>query len=509
EWIATLRRDDPVAVTGGAFRFGHAAGEALAFAVEADGMLSEARGFAPGEVPARIVVQLAEAGGVRGTLRGGSRTAYDTSVLLWPVSEAKPAIEHNGHHPGPGAPYGTTRAALVKPDGSFAFERVAPGDYQATLSRTSTRRPVESSGVPIIDTGADLREVVAVTVTPGGQAEIELNEPPQGVLRGRVFLRGVKAVGVVVAATRPPSDSKKEQALDGLFGERDWDMDLRYEHASGQLTDTDGSFRMLFRDAGAIELRLRHPEGHATSTPVVVVLPQPGDDVEVVRDLHVDTGEIRGRVPAAFFADKDRKKYRVTLFRSNKAGADPFFFEGDYSMPVSWNCQHVEAPVDGAFRFAFLPPGPYVVRVHSSGLRGKLVWQQAIDVQSDVVDLGVLEQPIRVQATVRWRWQGSKPKRAVRGAWLWQELGGDPKGMWQQTASAIEGAIPLRLKPGRYTLVPFFEPKYRGMSGMSNGLSGPVAAAAVAFEVHADGGLAPEVLTFVPVADDGGESGGK
>ncbi|MCA8977728.1 MAG: carboxypeptidase regulatory-like domain-containing protein [Planctomycetes bacterium] len=499
-------RKDTLTVRDGEVTFGNPAQEALAFVVSADGYLPAAMSFPAGALPSHTVVQMTRAGSLRGAVGGGDRVACGAAFVFWPADQATPQdtavpaiAQLEAEDPlGP-------RRAMVAADGSFAAANVAPGPYRGVLSRINSRTAAEPTGCAIVDAGGDPRSAVEFTVIAGQCTQIVVGEPALGVLRGRVLVNGQPTAGIVIAAARPAAAADTRHSLHGWFDKGDWDNEITYRFAPGQLTDDDGSFRLLYRDAGPIELRLRHPDGHATSTPIVVELPPPGP--EVVRDLQLPIGGIRGRFPIGSVPEADRQHYRITLFPLRKATDDPFYSAGDFSSPIAWDCAHHEGMQDGAFEFGYLSAGTWLVRAHTATFGGALLWQRAVDVERDVVELGDIEVRAPVAATVRFAWaDGKAPEGGVRGIWLWRAHGGDERAIWVATVAAADGAAQCAaIEPGDYTMQPFGGGDDYGWGNLLGGISGPPVAAPVQIRIATDGAVAPAVVTFVPLPAENGK----
>ena len=479
----------PLPADDGTATVGHAPVDPLGFVVRATGYLDQGRLFAAGEVPDEVEVVLDQAGGVRGIVHGDAPTGCFRSVQLWPAEHAQP-------------PKKGTLSMPVDASGAFSAKNVAPGSYRAALYRLGNghaSKDSQAGNTPLIDDGVDLREIVAVRVLAGETTEFELQGRSLGVLRGRVLMRGAPLAGATVVAARPkPAEKTSDDRLVSWHGANDWDDQLLLGWASGQFTDEHGAFRMLYRDAGPVELRVRHPQAHATSAPLLVQLPPPGDDV--VRDLVPPIGEIRGRFAIEELAEKERGRLQITLFPLRRAGRDAFSSFGDRSLPVASNCASVEGSTDGSFAFRFLPRGTWVVRAHESwGTRN--YWQQVVQVNGDRIELGDVNKTEGVGATLRWRWlDNGLPAGKVTAAWLWQEHAGEPRAIWVATLPAKNGVIACPgIAPGRYTVVPLEAYDYGGMLVGRSGINGQAVAEATSVEVRADGSTQPATLLFAPL----------
>jgi len=146
----------------------------------------------------------------------------------------------------------------------------------------------------------------------------------------------------------------------------------------------------LYRDAGPVELFVRHDNAATTSPPVTIDLPPPGEDV--VRDVEVPAGEIRGRYPIELLDERERESFAVTLYPMQMTLHDPYF-SMDYCCSLYSLCASVEKAKDGRFAFSHLGPGKWLVRIRVATKSGPLLaWQKVLDVQGDVVDVGELSQ---------------------------------------------------------------------------------------------------------------------
>lgn len=462
--------------------------DGLMCVVRAPGFGDVARALGPRRITDRIVVTMSAVGSLRGMIADREHSGYARFVEVWPAGEvfldkSEPWTEMHGLE--------------VDEQGEFFDRKVPPGAYQAAIRRVGFRTARKKSrGVPLIDGGTDLDGVVEFSVVAGKQTRIELPEPRLGVLRGKVLLRGAPMPGAAIVATRvgwEPDDLAK------LIGTGDWDEEWVWREANGQLTDKSGSFRMLYRKAGPVELRVRHPEGHATGEPFTIVLPSPGDR-DVVRDVHVAVGEIRGRLPVELIAESS--DLRVVLFPMRLAAEDACRDPGSFTMPLSYHRVSIELPASGAFRFRYLPAGSYVLRAQSGELADRCVWQRIVTVFDDVVDLGAIESPPRVDARVAFRW--TRPpelgeRLRVNACWLWQSHDADPQAVWVATLPVgKEFVICTAVAPGRYTAVLGFVAsdilRESGWPGPAR-LSKPVT-----IEIRSDGSVLPNPAVFFPRA---------
>lgn len=476
----------------------------LALGVRCRGFLPDIRVFAVGEVPAEVRVVLQRAGSVRGVVHGGSSTEYTRVVALWSLANddamralatpEPPDAQRNEWHP---------LTATVDAQGRFVLAGLRPGAWRAAVQRSGRasvgKRPDEQVGaVPLLDEGSDLRAVVEFTVVAREETAIALTEPPLGTLRGRVLLRGVPCADVQVLAVRP---GQRHGYYLGPPSALDWDRKLIREWAAGQATGADGMFTIRYREAGPVELRIRHTNGAATSPPTVLVLPSPGTG-DAACTLQLPGGAIRGRFPIEQLPPKERSFVTVVLYPMHKAKSDPVYHH-DHGWPLARDCAHVELGADGRFAFDFLPTGEWLVRVHASVWEADTPpWQRVIHVAGEVVDLGDLATPPIVTASVQWRWPTADAlERRVYGVWLYSGHGSDPAAVWRGTfAAKDQGSTTLNTAPGRYTILPFGNAGEAMNFGYGLGyLTGMPLAEPFPIEVHADGTVTPSELTFVPL----------
>lgn len=466
----------------------------MAFVVRAKGYLPVVRAFTAAGAPDRIDIVLRRAGTVRGVVRGGSAVAYARTVSMWRVEDdarmrAPPPKEASEDRFEP-------LSCAVDAAGAFAADSIAPGAYRAAVSRwgtsyTGKRADEQVDAVPLVDQGVDLRAVVDLAVVGGAETYVELDEPPLGTLRGRVLLAGQPFAGAKIVASRPgwkPRPSLAKHA--------DWDDDLHLSWVAGQHTTADGRFLFHYRDAGDVELRVRHPGGASTSTPTLVSLPPPG--APVLCDVLMPAGGIRGRYPIDALGGRKRELVEVVLFPMHKAGLDPEV-SIDWNPGIAWGCARMDLPADGVFTFPFLPAGDWLVRIYegglsfgNSGFRGRIHWQRVIAVREDVVELGDLVLPHLVPATFEWQWAQGGTRRQVDGVGLFQAHGGNATAVWvhrfalheQDLAWAGIRARTANVPPGDYVLAPMSFRYRRGYG--------------IAVKVAADGTVTPSVVIFPP-----------
>lgn len=454
----------------------------VAFVARAKGWLPQGRMFAAAAVPGQVDVVLERAGSLLGRVRGGDGVAVARSVRL-------ARRDREPDDPGEGL------RLEVDADGSFEAPTLVPGPYRVQLVLGNRGvvggRPDEQVGaVPMIDGGSDPRVTAEVEVRAGAEVQVELTAAPFGELRGVVRQRGAKVAGAIVLAVRPGYQSGP------WFGRQttDWDDDLTYGSVPGQRTAADGAFRFLYREAGAVELRVRGANGAATSPPTTVHLPPPGEGAHCT--LELPCGVIRGQVPIEAIPAADRGFYQIVLFPLHKVADDPMY-SGDWSLPITTNCAKAEHPADGRFAFEHVPAGPWLLRVlpfHWHGNREYL--HRVVDVHDDVVDLGVLSLPTPVAAKLSWNWRTAPTLPGeVGGGWIRQRVGTAREPAWVSTSVAEQGTIPLLLPPGDYEFTAL--ELWHG-----NGLQAPTGqplAEPAPFTLRADGRIEPATLQLTPL----------
>lgn len=488
----------PVDMPGGELQLGVPKGEAIAFVVDAPWHLSVAKAVMPDEIPERIDITLVRCGRLEGVVRGGLRGAYSTSAAVFAADATI----------GEGSPEQRPFAnARVGDDGRFVLEKLLPGSYRVVLTRYGTANiQAESMGTPLLDSSHVIESEVPALIRAGEVTNVVLVEPKLGRLVGRVLVRGVPQPDAVIVASRPvvtgqephsqveatniwPSDRSRH---------KDWDDELELEWTAGQHTSTNGAFTILYKDAGPVEIRVRHAKGHATSHAIRIELPAPGKDV--VRDVEIPVGQIRGRFPIERLEAKLRDRFDVTLFPANKVHHDPFF-SGPNISAVSMSCVTIRKPKDGAFAFRFLRSGTWLVRVHRSSWSTEVYWQQAVTVHNDVVDIGDVSLAPRVAITLPWKWRG-KPAGKVRGVWLRSVQSDGSPSIWVATYRVSGDALAREVQPGIYEVVPFGVPGSFGRVRSRDLPAGPsiggdAFAEPVRIVVGVDGSVEPSEVVFV------------
>lgn len=477
-----------VPVDGGCARVPVAPDEPLALGVRSRGFLPLVRVFTAGEAPQELTIELQRGGVVRGVVRGGNGAACRHQLSIWPA-EQDAAVR---------ARKAQALSLPLDAQGRFASEALPPGEYRAAVYRYGFahiyNRPDQQVGaVPLVDEGEDLRAVVPFTLVAGATTDLELDEPKLGMLRGRVLLSGRPCAGAWVVAARPGLE--QSSILRGGAEPVDWNSDIDLQLAAGQRSAADGSFTFLYRDAGPLEVRVRHADGAATMPPVVVDLPPPGDDVYC--SLELALGGIRGRFVRRATADPRPGRAEAVLFPLDKAAGDPFL-QSDWSTSLAWTCKRCELDVDGGFAFAHVPDGEWLVRI-TNGFDRTFV-QRLVTVRDNEVDLGELQPVALVTGKLAWRWPASTPPQRVFGVWLYEERAGKPA-LWGGTCAAGErGAEACAVAPGRYLAVVFgargedSEWYQYGTYGRPTGepLSKPFA-----IEIQSDGSTVPASVELV------------
>tara|TARA_R110002096_G_scaffold14158_9_gene49408 strand:+ start:1521 stop:4505 length:2985 start_codon:yes stop_codon:yes gene_type:complete len=514
----------PVPVASGTIELGVPVGEGVAFYVEAPGYLRAAAAASAAALPERMDVVMARAGSVRGIVHGGMRQAYGARVSITALDAHGEEIVR-AKPDGSGSVRSEVAWASVQRDGGFAIGKIAPGSYRAQVARGNTKSvALESTGISLIDEGHDARATTDFVVQAGHETNLELTEPLLGRLIGRVLLRGSPVAGAMIVATRAAEkeETAPEQVRFGSFLSRDdWDNELVLGDVAGQRSGKDGAFEFLYRDAGPVEVRVRHVDGLVTSSPFIVNLPAPGRDV--VRDFELPAGEIRGRYDFESLDKQQRKTFTVTLFPANKTLHDPFF-HSHHGGSLAWGCPKVEKSPDGSFRFGYLRPGQWLARAYHSG--DVLLWQKLLDVHNDVVDVGDLPVIAPVAADVKWSFAESNPGR-VRGVWLRDPQAAAP--IWAGTfaavsdsaasgstasgsadadpagrGSAVAGHAICKVIPGKYLITAFGGPPAEAADevlydNFRIGLTGEELCKPVPIEIRSDGSVLPNPVRFSPL----------
>lgn len=516
--ILQAARDNTYAAANGVVVVPRDAAMPFACAAQLPGHLAAYRVLAAGEAPEQIVLELRRGGTLSGVVHGGDVAAHSRSVELWRVAD-EPAIEaaRSDKQPSWDRTVPWPRSAKVDASGRFVVEGLEPGAWRIAQSRGNLAKsrssgsdpPQPVGAVPLIDDGQDRRQIVDFTITPGATTEVELQEPPLGMLRGRVLLRGAPCADVRVFAVRPDWQAfSMHQQLTGERVPADWDDELTRSWTASTLVDADGAFAFHYRDAGPVELRVRHERGAATQPPLVVELPPPGADV--VRDLTFAVGAIRGRFALEQLEPRDRKFVSVVLYPPHKATVDPSY-STDWRPAVSWSCSKVEFDEqhDGAFAFDYLPDGDWLVRVQQYAFAcdpGPL-WQRLVTIENGaVVELDDISPTPRVTATLSWRWLEDRAPGSVYGVWL-HHAASTPTPQWCGTFPIQGRRAAITAPPGRYTVVPFGFPGGRpddyfdgGRMGGITGITGSALAEPAEIEVHAAGSITPAEVVFTPLS---------
>jgi hypothetical protein len=285
----------------------------------------------------------------------------------------------------------------------------------------------------------------------------------------------------------------EEPILGVLDDSADWDESHVWQRALSQQTVDDGSFQLLYAKAGPVELRVRHPDGHATSEPLVVTLPPPGSS-DVVCDLVVPTGKVWGRVELE--ARHGRvPPVTIALYPMRRVAEDPTFRGG--SFPLLTACAAVRFTPTGEFAFHYLPAGEWLLRAHSAG-RSEVLWQRVVNVSDGLVDLGTIAPVPPVSVALAYGRDlgiAAKQDRPTNFAFrLFQPHDGNPTALWAATLHGLYGSANCaKVLPGSYNLVPF-EYTTSGEHLMATPFAKPVP-----IEIRSDGSVLPNPVRFSPL----------
>ena len=465
--------------------------EPFALGVRSEGFLPEVRSFAAGAAPPELTIVLSRGGAVRGVLRGGSSVAHLRHIAIW-------ASEQEAMDP---ARRTEARQLAIDAQGRFASGTLPPGDYRAAVhrygrARIGHRGHEQLGAVPLVDEDEDMRSVVPFAVVGGATTTIELTDPPLGTLRGYVRQAGRAVAGAWVVAARPGARLFEHVAGGGQA--IDWNDATDLQYVAGQRSGADGSFVFLYRDAGPLELRVRHADGAGTMPPVLVDLPPPGQDV--FRDLELALGGVRGRFVAAATGGSGARAAAAVLFPIDRAAADPFFTT-DWQASVAFTCTRCELGADGGFVFAHVPNGEWVVRI-GDGFHSSYT-HRVVVVDGSEVDLGELRTAARGDTKLAWHWRPGTSARQIQGLWLYEERNGRPA-IWVGTFDAHGAGAACALAAGNYLGVVFGrlgaeeQFVFRGTFGEPTGsaLSEPFVV-----EVRGDGTTVPAQIELLPAVE--------
>ncbi len=412
--------------------------------------------------PVRITLQ--RGGIIHGTLSdAGDRKRWSLAVRVWPVGLTDKARTN------------AAVAAQVDAQGKFRSQALAPGNYAVGIYRynmTWQRDPAYrlQDVTALLGAGIDGRDAVTVSIGPGDETEVELKSPAVGWIRGRVFLGGQPQADVVVFATDRDSTSPFEgTSLD------DVDAHAFLPYAT---TDAEGRFAFAYATPGSWLLRARHPDAAYPTAPIEVRPLEPA--LELTEDIHLSAAEVRGSCDQDWVPADSRKWFKAYLFRLDEAADNPFCMP-HHGLAQTSGMRVEPVGKTGSFRFRNLPEGRWVLRLKGRG--NTILYQAVVETTANlVVDLGQVQRPIRVAATV-----ACNSKKAVTIT-IRRIVKGAEKGVFECSTAVAKGQAYLgTLIPGKYTLEAFSAAQFGWGQGES--LARPVT-----IEVSADGSVKPATV---------------
>jgi uncharacterized protein (DUF2141 family) len=273
-------------------------------------------------------------------------TARVEGTVTWPGGEAPPgavvSLMATEQVAFPGAPFDGYRSSGIRPDGTFAFSDVAPGQY-ALFARArgadaaSTAQVMWASTDVLVDgddvAGLNLMLAPGLTVTGQLRFESTTLRPPADLKTVRVTLLPVQTGSVAtLSPTTTSADAKGRFTLAGVTPGR-YRMAVSFP---GLGTPRGWAVRSaLFGDIDALDTPL-------TVTPATIATTALVTFTDRIARL---TGTLQNATGTA------APGYTIILFPSSSS----------QWMPQSRRIQSARPAVDGTFSFTNLPPGDYYV----------------------------------------------------------------------------------------------------------------------------------------------------
>lgn len=435
--------------------------EALAIAAGAPGMLPQCLVLAADATDREVTFTLRRSGGVRGVVTGLDPGECCCEVVVWRAADPRQCI---------------LAWSRVDASGRFAITDLEPGAWLAAAKRSEV---CSEGGLPSLDHGIDRTSLAGFQVAGGEMADVAVSVQRSGILRGHVLLRGQPCAAAQVFGSRRPSGE--------LCTGSGFQLHPGNPHVE---VDAAGAFAFRYREAGPVELRVRHPLGGLEQLAASFDLPPPGRDVPCT--LEIATGGVRGRFDGVDGVAGEVEKIVVT--------AHPV--PGPDDELDSTRCRYgwsKELSADGSFAFDYLPSGDWLVSV----VKGRLLCQREVHVESDVVDAGELRQMATVRAEVRCSWPDLGELQAGVVGVAWRRLRSAGEAMaWLDAAVTWfdRSSVMVEAPPGRYALVPYgtFEPGI-GVIDFCGIPNGPPMAEPQEIELRADGTVSPAEFVWRPL----------
>lgn len=387
------------------------------------------RGFAPqvidelampGQGEREEVVRLFEGGEITVTVRD---------------AEGQPAAEKSVRHRSDGDQSDPRQTGR---DGTLLYRDLGPGEHSFRLGGRQSRR--RGGGVRANFEGNSDADWTSVVLTSGGRANVSLDLPPTGTLKGVVTIRGEPTSGVRVSLL-PGSEVSDEDEMRAQLGESmaQFMPDGGYSTRTG----SDGSFELNDLPLGDHQLRLVRDEG----TPPHYV-PVEVREGSARADVALPSAAVEGRVTDSDGTPLQGITVRIRRVRESSDEDELVALESAMSFFGGASLPGPQTDASGRYRVEGIPEGvPLTVEARGDDyVPGR---SEPFDVTGDQIERSV-NIALTGAGRIRVRFEGSVTMfQQVFG----RRISGEGEGNRSARGFAQDGRVLLKnLAPGTWSV---------------------------------------------------------
>jgi protocatechuate 3,4-dioxygenase beta subunit len=287
------------------------------------------------------------------------------------------------------------RVTLSAPDGSFAFERLPPGTYALTVTRTGYARAQYGE--------RQAASAVPIAIQPGQAVTgIEVALEPAGIIVGQILDEdGQPLAGASVEALAPRMVDRRETFVVIASAQTDDRGEFRMPGVPAgpvYVSAFDPAFAHVGDEGGALEYTRTYYPGVAVPSQAKAVTAAPGDAPRIAFKLRINRLPRVGGVLRT--ADGRELGSAAVMMRAAAEGTPA-------------RTPDVTILPDGSFTFRNVPPGDYQIRARGDVNNGELSLFSTYRVHVEDRDIGNIDMLLVPGARIEGRVvaEGHRPEK--------------------------------------------------------------------------------------------------